>query len=207
MKSKISALAFALVASCGSLHAQGVLLSDLGWLAGHWIGTSEGGVVYESHYSDPTGGLIVSAHKELRNGRAVSADFEMFFVKDGRIIFHPSPNGRKSEHSFPLAGYDALARRAVFENRDNDFPQVFIFEQPATDALRITLEGPGKDGEVKRIVFEMRRTGPNLFVHKRVSSTGVDGKARRQSAFAIYEVREELIRRVWYFPSEDESKR
>ena len=157
MKRHATAFALVLMLACGNLFGMGTLLSDLGWLAGHWIGSSEGGVVYESHYSDPTGGLIVSAHKEIRKGRAVSADFEMFFEKDGRVIFHPSPNGNKSEHSFPLVSYDALARRAVFENREHDFPQVFIYEQPTLDVLRITLEGPGKDGNPKRIVFEMRR--------------------------------------------------
>jgi len=157
MKKPATAFALVLTLACGNLFAEGTLLSDLGWLAGHWIGSTESGTVYESHYSDPTGGLIVSAHKEIRNGRAVSADFEMFFVKDGRIVFHPSPNGRKSEHSFPLVDYDALARRAVFENREHDFPQVFIYEQSAPDQLRITLEGPGKGRETKRITFNLCR--------------------------------------------------
>lgn len=148
-----------MVMGCGNLHAGGVVLSDLGWLAGHWVGTGTNGVEYESRYSSPNGGLIVSASKEVRNGRAVSADFEMFFEKDGGIIFQPFPNGKKSEHGFPLASYDAAARRAVFENREHDFPQVFIYEQPAPDQLRITLEGPGKDGETKRIVFDLHRAG------------------------------------------------
>jgi hypothetical protein len=87
----------------------------------------------------------------------VSTDFEMIHQKDGRIIFQPFPNGVKSPSSFPLVTFDALARRAVFENREHDFPQVFIFEQPALDALKITLQGPGKEGTTKSIVYEFRR--------------------------------------------------
>lgn len=139
------------------LHSQGALVSDLGWLSGSWIGGSSEGTIYESHYSTPNGGVIVSASKETRNGRTVGTDFEIFYQKDGRVIFQPCPNGVKSPGSFPLAAFDALARRAVFENREHDFPQAFIFEQPAADALRITLQGPGKDGATKSIVYELRR--------------------------------------------------
>jgi hypothetical protein len=138
-------------------HAAATLVSDLGWLAGSWIGGSSESTIYESHYSTPNGGVIVSASKETRNGRTVSTDFEMIHQKDGRIIFQPFPNGVKSPSSFPLVTFDALARRAVFENREHDFPQVFIFEQPALDALKITLQGPGKEGTTKSIVYECRR--------------------------------------------------
>jgi hypothetical protein len=138
-------------------HAAATLVSDLGWLAGSWIGGSSESTIYESHYSTPNGGVIVSASKETRNGRTVSTDLEMIHQKDGRIIFQPFPNGVKSPSSFPLVTFDALARRAVFENREHDFPQVFIFEQPALDALKITLQGPGKEGTTKSIVYEFRR--------------------------------------------------
>ena len=157
MKSCRCAVAVVVVLACVQAHAAATLVSDLGWLSGSWIGGSSEGTVYESHYSTPNGGVIVSASKETRNGRTVSTDFEMIHQKDGRIIFQPFPNGVKSPSSFPLVAFDALARRAVFENREHDFPQVFIFEQPALDALKITLQGPGKDGATKSIVYEFRR--------------------------------------------------
>ena len=157
MKSCRCAVAVALVLACVQAHAAATLVSDLGWLAGNWIGGSSEGTLYESHYSTPNGGVIVSASKETRNGRTVSTDFEIFYQKEGRIIFQPCPNGTKSPSSFPLVSFNALGRRVVFENREHDFPQVFIFEQPAADALRITLEGPGKDGATQSIIYEFRR--------------------------------------------------
>lgn len=157
MKYKVCALTILAMIPFMELHGAATLVSDLGWMTGSWIGGSSDGTVYESHYSAPSGGVIVSSSKEIRNGRTVSTDFEMIFQKDGRIIFQPFPNGVKSPISFPLAAFDALARRAVFENREHDFPQVFIFEQPALDTLRITLEGPGKDGATRSIVYEFRR--------------------------------------------------
>jgi hypothetical protein len=157
MKTSGCAVAVIAMLTCMQAHAAATLVSDLGWLAGSWIGGSSESTIYESHYSTPNGGVIVSASKETRNGRTVSTDFEMIHQKDGRIIFQPFPNGVKSPSSFPLVTFDALARRAVFENREHDFPQVFIFEQPALDALKITLQGPGKEGTTKSIVYEFRR--------------------------------------------------
>jgi hypothetical protein len=157
MKHKVGAFAVLAMIPFLELNAAATLVSDLGWLAGSWIGGSSEGTVYESHYSTPNGGVIVSASKETRNGRTVSTDFEIFYQKEGRIIFQPCPNGTKSPSSFPLVTFEALARRAVFENREHDFPQVFIFEQPTLDVLKITLQGPGKDGATKSIVYEFRR--------------------------------------------------
>lgn len=157
MNFRISILVFAIAIGSATAHAGATLVSDLGWLAGNWVGTLDGGALYESHYSDPGGGVIVGASKETRNGRTVGTDFEIISEQDGRVIYQPHPNGVKSPHSFPLVAYDALARRAVFENRDNDFPQVFTLEQPSMDELRITLEGLGKDGAAKRIVFDLHR--------------------------------------------------
>jgi hypothetical protein len=151
------AAAVVAILACVQAHAAATLVSDLGWLSGSWIGGSSEGTTYESHYSTPNGGVIVSASKETRNGRTVSTDFEIFYQKEGRVIFQPCPNGTKSPSNFPLVTFEALARRAVFENREHDFPQIFIFEQPALDTLRITLQGPGKDGTARSIVYEFRR--------------------------------------------------
>ena len=55
------------------------------------------------------------------------------------------------------AELDAAAKRAVFENKEHDYPQTFTFEQPAPDRLVITLSGPGKNGQRKDIVYDLKR--------------------------------------------------
>ena len=152
-----SATALAAIFACVQVHAAATLLSDLGWLAGNWIGTLPNGTLYESHYTGPDGGLIVGSSKETPSGRDANAEFETFYEEGGRIYYQPHPGGVKGKDRFPLVTFDALAHRAAFENRDHDFPQVFIFEQPNPDQLRITLEGPGKDGATKQIVIDLRR--------------------------------------------------
>lgn len=157
MKRKVCAIALASIIMTGPLHADAVLVSDLGWMAGNWIGSQSEGATYESHYTDPSGGMIVGSSKETRGGRAVSFDFEIIYEKEGRIFYQPHPNGKKSPHVFPLVTYDGFSRRAVFENHDNDFPHTFVYEQPSTDVLKITLIGAGKGGAEKQLVFELRR--------------------------------------------------
>ena len=53
-----------------------VTIADLAWLAGEWQGTAPGGATLVAHYSDATGGVIVSASREIKNGRVVSYDME-----------------------------------------------------------------------------------------------------------------------------------
>jgi hypothetical protein len=157
MTMRRGAIALAAIIGCAQAHAAATLVSDLGWLAGNWVGTLPGGTLYESHYTGPEGGLIVGASKETPAGKEASADFEVIYEDGGRIYYQRYPGGVKSRDRFPLVAFESLARRAVFENRDHDFPQVFIFEQPGPDQLRITLEGPGKDGAPKQIVFALGR--------------------------------------------------
>lgn len=132
-------------------------VADLAWLAGHWHGTLANGATFETHYTGPDGGMIASVSKEVKKGRVVAFELEIFFEKDGRLIYQPHPNGKKSEHAFPLLHYDGTARRAVFENKEHDYPQTFTFEQPSPDSLVITLSGPGRNGQKKDIVYALKR--------------------------------------------------
>jgi hypothetical protein len=132
-------------------------VNDLAWLAGHWRGTLANGATFETHYTGAEGGMIFSVSKEVKKGRVVTFELETFFEKDGQLIYHPYPYGKKSEHAFPLLTYDAAAKRAVFENKEHDYPQTFTFEQPAPDRLVITLSGPGRNGQRKDIVYDLKR--------------------------------------------------
>lgn len=139
--------------------APAVRIDDLGWLAGNWRGTLENGASFEAHYTSPEGGAIVSASKEVKHGRIVAFELELFFEQDGRVIYRPFPNGRRSEHDFPLVSYEAGSggARAVFENKEHDFPQTFVFALASPEQLIITLAGPAKDGSTRRLQFDLRR--------------------------------------------------
>ena len=49
------------------------------------------------------------------------------------------------------------------------------------------------------LAFE--QTGPYITVRERASSINAEGKRVGQQAFAVHEIRNHLIQRVWYFPA------
>jgi hypothetical protein len=129
-------------------------LAVLDWLQGAWR-TAEGSSTWETTYTSPEGGEILSATKEISGGKVVTYDFERFFEKDGKVVLTPFPHGRKSL-DFPLEKYDAAAKRAVFTNAANDFPSTFTYERPSEGQLKITLEG--KHGsEPMKIVLAFKK--------------------------------------------------
>ncbi|MHC5209595.1 MAG: DUF6265 family protein [Planctomycetota bacterium] len=129
-------------------------VEDLAFLSGAWRG-SDGSSEWETWYSSPAGGRIVSASKELRDGRAVMFDFETIDAGEDGLRLTPFPFGKQSV-SFALTSYSAADRRAVFENPQHDFPRRFTYERVADDRLEILLEGE-LQGEALRVHLRLQR--------------------------------------------------
>ncbi|MDP1580611.1 MAG: DUF6265 family protein [Candidatus Didemnitutus sp.] len=155
--SGIFALGFALTAIGFAETPPTCRVSDLAWLAGHWRGTLASGATFDAHYTDTTGGTVVGASKEVRGGRTVGVELELFYERDGSVIYQPFPNGVKSERHFPLREHDVAANRVVFENQEHDFPQTFSFQRRDAATLVITLQGPGKNGALREITYTLAR--------------------------------------------------
>jgi len=120
----------------------------------------------------------------------------------------------------PLATPEAIALRAYYDAYNRHDPgatAAFLAENVkwfgvAGDTQSVDGEGReavknwltgyfNKLPTVKAEVLELRQTGPHLFVHERATWRGANQKDLRQSAFGIYEIRDGLIQRVWYFPT------
>lgn len=54
---------------------------------------------------------------------------------------------------------------------------------------------------VKSEPLDLTQTGAFLSLKERVTWTAKDGSTQRQSALCTFEIRDQLIRRVWYFPA------
>lgn len=132
-------------------------VADLAWLEGEWRGTLANGATFEARYGAPRDGTLLSMSRELRDGRTLGFEFELFADRDGTVRYRPHPDGRPSPHEFPLVALDRAARRAVFENRAHDFPQTFEFVREADDRLVILLRGPGRDGRTREIRYALAR--------------------------------------------------
>lgn len=130
-------------------------INDLAWLAGAWAGTIDGGT-WEAVYSTPAGGEIVSANKELRDGRVTMIEFEHFRTVEDKLVLTPFPFGKRSSASFTLSALDRTAKRAVFSNPAHDFPREITYHRADEDRLVITVTGE-QDGKSTTLTLDLRR--------------------------------------------------
>jgi hypothetical protein len=125
-------------------------LASLDWLAGTW--RQEG---FESHYTSPEGGMILSTSKSYSQGRVVFFEFERIEIQEDSVVYVPYPAGKASV-SFKLVDYQPEKPRIRFENKEHDFPKDLTFELISGDHLRIFLTGVEK-GKYRTLEFNLRR--------------------------------------------------
>lgn len=77
-----------------------------------------------------------------------------------------------------------------------------VVEVRGPEAVRESLAGYFKSLPTARSEIEtISALGPWVTVRERAHWKAKDGGARSQAAMSVYEVREGLLRRVWYYPS------
>jgi hypothetical protein len=129
--------------------------SDLSWLEGTWRGRV-GARDFETRYTGPEGGVVLSASKYIAKSKVTGFEFERFEEKDGHVVLTPYPDGKESPATFRLTDFDQKTRRAVFENPEHDFPTKISYQRVAGDRLTMLVSGPGKDGKEKVIRYELK---------------------------------------------------
>lgn len=129
-------------------------LKRMEWLAGTWSGEAWGGR-FEAHYSTPAGGRILGHSRLYRDEKEVFYEFEVFEVRGDGVVMSPFPGGNRAT-GLGLAAHDPKARRAVFENREKDYPTRIVYERVTDDELVITLSDP-HGGSEKVETFELER--------------------------------------------------
>lgn len=132
-------------------------LEDLAWLAGSWSGDILGAGAstrFETHYTTPQGGVILSTSKAFsKDGKLRWFEFERFEAReDGVLQVVPHPNGAASV-PFILAEYDPAAKRAVFANAQNDYPNRLTYHRIAEDRLLIVVAGETLEAPVMRFTL------------------------------------------------------
>lgn len=136
-------------------HAADPVIEDLAWLSGQWLG-GEGDRRMEEHYMRPAAGIIVGMSRTVRPGKPPSVEFIRIGPgADGKLAYHAQPQGQ-APASFTLI--ESAPGLAVFTNPAHDFPQKITYRREG-DTLSATIEGPGKDGQVKRFGWSWRLAG------------------------------------------------
>jgi len=112
-------------------------LGAIAWLAGHWIGTSEGAQV-EEHWTTPVGGTMLGNARTVQDGKTVFFEYLRIEAKDEAIVYLASPMGRDPPTPFTLV--EQTQDRLVFENPAHDFPQRIVYAREG-EQLRARIEG------------------------------------------------------------------
>lgn len=113
-------------------------LADLSFLHGAWAG-EERGLAMEEFWTGPAGGSLLGLHRDVARGRTVSWEFLRIEEKDGAITYWASPRGASPT---PFRLVESGGNRAVFENREHDFPQRILYWLDTEGRLHARVEGP-----------------------------------------------------------------
>lgn len=110
----------------------------LGWLEGRWVGEKDG-ISMEELWTAPRGGTLLGLHSDVKAGRLVSWEFLRIADSGEGLTYFGSP---RSAPPTPFKLAEIGDRRAVFENRQHDFPQRILYWLDAEGALHARIEGP-----------------------------------------------------------------
>ncbi|MDX1509558.1 MAG: DUF6265 family protein, partial [Woeseiaceae bacterium] len=128
--------ALLLLLAAGSAASDRVSIDRLAWLAGCWaVDGAEAGTV--ESWTQPSGGAMLATSVVMNNGRMTWFEFlRIVETDDGRLSLFPQPAG-KPAIEFTLRSI--RPGHVAFENGDNDFPQVIIYEKVSEQRIRARL--------------------------------------------------------------------
>ena len=113
-------------------------IEELAWLEGHWEGES-GGLAMEERWTSVKGGALLGVHRDVKGDRMVSFEFLRIEAVPEGVVYFASPRSRPP---VPFKLVESGAHRAVFENKQHDFPQRILYWLDAEGALHARIEGP-----------------------------------------------------------------
>ena len=132
------ALSFIAPAALLGAPAPAAKIDELAWLEGRWEG-DEDGLAMEEYWTSLKGGALLGLHRDVKDGRMVSFEFLRIQATAEGVVYFASPRSRPP---VPFALVESGERRAVFENKQHDFPQRILYWLDAGGAMHARIEGP-----------------------------------------------------------------
>ncbi len=115
----------------GAGAAQEAKISDVGWLGGCWIASSERRVTEET-WMAPSGGMMVDMSRSVRDGVATGYEFLLLRVIEGHLVYSAHPSGQEPTDFRATSVSSSLLR---FENPLHDFPQRIDYVRVSRDSV------------------------------------------------------------------------
>ncbi|MFY0529837.1 nuclear transport factor 2 family protein [Archangium gephyra] len=141
-----------------------------------------------------------------------------------------APRGERGRELTEVAARDASADAALgvvralveaFNRHDPERMAALVhedFEYLSVDGSKVSVDAVGREAlkqsmagyfasvrDVESVIEHTTITGSYVAFRERVSWTGKSGR-RSQAALGVYEVRDGLVKRVWYYPAVEQSK-
>ena len=113
-------------------------VETLAWMEGAWAGEKDG-VAMEELWTGPRGGALLGLHRDVKGQRLLSWEFLRIQATDTGIVYFASPRSAPPT-AFKLV--ETGDKRAVFENKEHDFPQRILYWLDEAGALHARIEGP-----------------------------------------------------------------
>ena len=131
-------------------------LDALAWLAGQWR-IEDGDRLVDEQWMAPAGGLMVGMARSVRAGKDVEFEFTLLRQEiNGDILYIANPS-KQTETAFKLTSL--VGGVATFENPLHDFPKKITYARRSDGSLLAAIEGPGRDGKLRRVEYPFKRVG------------------------------------------------
>jgi hypothetical protein len=145
---KLATLLFLLATSA---FAADPTINDISFMSGCWaqVGREKGS---DEVWLRPAGGVMLGMGRTVKKGKAVDHEFMQIREANGGLTFFANPSGQ------PGAEFSMLSltkTKAVFENKEHDFPQRVIYELRG-ETLVGRIEGT-ENGRERGVDFPMTR--------------------------------------------------
>jgi hypothetical protein len=127
-------------------------LAGLGWISGHWCG-STGDERIEEVWMSADGDVLPGLGRSLKGAATASYEYMRIVIEDGVPAFIAQPGGA-APTAFKRTAYGADWVR--FENPAHDFPTRVEYRRKG-EGLHAEIAGPGEDGREVVIPFEYVR--------------------------------------------------
>lgn len=169
LKRPVAATAAAILLLAAPTAGEPFSIDDVAFIAGHWVGTGDGGI-YEEIWLPPAGKMLVGLHRDVKDDGRVFFEFLRIEARGDGIYYVAKPSNQpETEFRLDHAAADAdgvspagppadgMINAAVrFSNPDHDFPQEIIYELMGDGALRASIHG-AVGGKERWVTWVYRR--------------------------------------------------
>ena len=114
-------------------------VTSLAWLSGRWAG-SQDGIETEEIWTTVRGGTLLGVHRDVKGDRTVGFEFFRIEAAPEGLTYFASPQGRPAT-PFRAVQAETGKNRAVFENKQHDFPTRIIYWLSDDGKLHARIEG------------------------------------------------------------------